>query len=111
MIRQAAVIIQPAQVRTAHVAHLQFLMARGAGRIGERFQLTFLVLLSDFSGANLVELGYGRAYAAGFTQNTDLKQACVYRSREVGDLLELIPRGGGVSFNVGGYCLCEESFT
>ena len=86
-------------------------MARGAGRIGERFQFTFLVLLGDFGGANLVELGHGRADAAGFTQNTDLKQACVYGSREVGDLFELSQRGGGVSFNVGGYCLCEGLFT
>ncbi len=64
-------------------------MAGGTGRVGKRFQFTFLILLGDFCGADLVEFGHGCADATRFAQNADLKQACIYRAGQVGDLFEL----------------------
>ena len=56
VVREPAVVVQPAQVRAADVAHLQLLVARGAGRLGERPELALAVLpLATFAALNTVE--------------------------------------------------------
>lgn len=95
MIRQSAIIIQPTQIRPAHVADLQFLMPRGPGGVAERFQLALFFLFGGFGDADFVVFGDCEGDAGGFAEDGDFEEACVDAVGEVGDLFEL-EEGGNV---------------
>ena len=97
VIRQPPIIIQPTQIRAAHIANLQLLMAAGAGGVREGFQLPLFFLFGGFGGADFVEFGDGRGDAAGLTKDGDFKKAGVDGAGEVGYLFELGIRGKWVS--------------
>jgi len=59
VVGQASVVVQPAQIRAAHVAHLQLLVARGPGRVGEGLEFALAVRLGGLRLAQLEELGHG----------------------------------------------------
>lgn len=80
VIRQPAIVVQTTQVGAAHVADLQLLVAGGAGRVGEGFQLALLFFLGDFGGADFVEFGHGGRDAAGFAEDGDFEEAGVDRT-------------------------------
>ena len=89
MIRQPPIVIQPAQVRPAHVANLQFLMPRGPRSIRQGFEFALFFLLAGFGDADFVEFGDGGSDGAGFAEDGDFEEAGVDGAREVGDLFEL----------------------
>jgi hypothetical protein len=75
MVRQSAIIIQPRQVRTAHIADLQFLVTRGAGGVGEGFELALALLLGGQSGAHFEELVRGEVDGAEGSGEFDFGEA------------------------------------
>lgn len=98
VIRQPPVVVQPTQIRAAHVADLEFLVAAGPGGIGEGAQFAFFFLLGSFGSADLVEFTDGGADGTGFAEDADFEEASVDGAGKVGDLFELGgERGGGVS--------------
>lgn len=92
VVGQAAIVVQSRQIRAAHVAHLQLLVARRARGIGQRTQFALFVLARDFGNAHFVVLGHGGRDFARLAQNADFQQARVDCLCEVGDLRELVAR-------------------
>lgn len=89
MIRQSSIVVQSTQIRTTHVADLQFLMAAGARGVGQGFEVALFFFFAGLGGADFVEFGVGSVHGAGFAQDADFEEAGVDGAREVGDLFEL----------------------
>lgn len=89
VIRQSPIVIQSTQIRTTHVADLQFLMSAGARGVGQGFELALFLFFAGFGGADFVEFGVCGVHGAGFGQDADFEEAGVDGAGEVGDLFEL----------------------
>lgn len=90
VIRQTTVVIQSTEVCAAHIADLQFLVARGAGGILEVFEFALTSFLLVFGGADLVEFVEGEGDGACFSEDGDLEETCVDCFGEVGNLFQLV---------------------
>lgn len=77
MIREPTIVIQPAQIRAAHVAHLELLMARRAGGVGQGLELALFFLFGGFGDADFVVLRDGEGDAGGFAEDGDFEEARV----------------------------------
>lgn len=75
MIRQPAVIVESAQVRAADVAHLEFLVAGGAGGVGEGLEFALAVGADGLSLTELEVLGHGEGDAACAGEDLDFFEA------------------------------------
>jgi hypothetical protein len=71
VVGQAAVVVEPAQVRAAHIADLQLLVPGRPGRILEVLQVALADLLLVFGGAGLVQLAQGDGDGGGFAEHGD----------------------------------------
>lgn len=88
MVRQSAIVVQPTQIRTTDIAHLQLLVpARPAG-ITERLELPLLVSLLLHRSSDPEELLVGPADLALLPQDLDLHQAALHALTQVADCLE-----------------------
>lgn len=59
MIRQPPIVIQPTQIGTAHIADLEFLVARGPGGVGEGLEFALFLLFRLLGGAHFEEFRHG----------------------------------------------------
>lgn len=83
VVRQPAVVVEPAEVGAADVADLQLLVARGAGRVGEGLELLFALGLLLAGLADAEELVHGAGDFAHGAENFDFEEAVVDGCREV----------------------------
>jgi len=88
MIRQPPIIIQPTQIRAAHIADLQLLVAAGPRRIGQGLELRLVLGLCEQGGADPHVLLEGARDQARRAQDLDLEQARLDARGEVADLLQ-----------------------
>lgn len=88
MIRQPAIIIQPTQIRTTHIADLQFLVSARARRIRQRLELRLVLRLRKQGGADAHVFLEGARDQTRRAEDLDLEQARLDARGEVGDLLE-----------------------
>lgn len=87
VVRQPPVVIEPRQVRTAHVTHLQLLMPARPTRITQRLQLT-MPLDQRRPGLGDVRMVVHQRLAdsAQLGQRLDLEQASVDGAPQLSDL-------------------------
>lgn len=89
VVGQPTVVVEPTQVRAAHVAHLQLLMARRARSVRQGAQVSFALLFRLLGLAHLEVLVRRARDAAFFAQDADLDEAGVDGLGEVRDLFQL----------------------
>lgn len=89
VIGQAAVVVEPAEVGAADVAHLQLLVARGPGRVGEGLELLFLVRLGLHRLADAKQLVLRARHFGHGPEDLDFEEAVVDGCVEVGDRFQL----------------------
>lgn len=89
MIRQAAVIVETAQVCAAHVADLQLLVPGWARGILEILQVALADFFLVFGGADLVQLIQGEGDGRSLPQYRNFQKARVDCLSEVGNLFQL----------------------
>lgn len=94
MVRQPPIVIQPTEISATDVTDLEFLVARGPRRVGERLEFALLLLLGLLGGADFEELGQRARDAAFLAEDGDFEEAGVDGAGEVRDLLELWNRSG-----------------
>lgn len=87
MIRQTTIIIQSTQIRSTHITHLQFLVARWTRGIRESLEFTLVCFLLVLCGANLVEFVQGHGNSACLAEDRDLQQTSVDSLRKIRYLL------------------------
>ena len=83
VISKSSIVIQPAQVSTADITDLQFLMPAGAGGVGEGFEVAFFFFFGGFGDADFVVFAYGEGDRGGFAQDGDFEEAGVDGGCEV----------------------------
>lgn len=88
VVRQPAIVVEPAEVCAADVADLQLLVARGPAGVGEGLEVSLALLLGLLGLADLEVLLDGARDAPFLGQDGDLEQACVDGLGDVGDLLQ-----------------------
>jgi len=95
VIGKSSVVVQSAEIGTAHVAYLQLLVARGARGVGQvlQFSLAFVFPLRGLSHAE--ELVVGTRYFIHLAEDLDLDKAVVDGGGEVGNRFELYGGKGG----------------
>ena len=89
MIRQSSIVIQPAQIRPAHVANLKLLVPAWPRRIRKGTELALFLFLGSLGGSDLIEFCDGGGDGARFAEDGDFEESSIYSAREVGDLFEL----------------------
>jgi hypothetical protein len=89
VVRQATVVVKSAEVRTADVADLEFLMSRRTRRVGERFELLLTVGFGLRGLADAEQLVLGTGDFAHGTEDFDFEEAVVNGGCEIGDAFEL----------------------
>jgi hypothetical protein len=90
VIRQAAIVIESAKVRSANVADLKFLMARRTGGVWQRFQLALAVILDLVELSKLEEFVVGGVHLPLLAKNLDLEKGVFNGLVDVVDLFELV---------------------
>lgn len=88
VIRQSSVVVEPRQIRTTDIAHLQLLMPARSTRIAQRLQLPLPLLLLHLGQLQLVEFLHGKVDRAFLAHDLDLYDAGFDGTAQVGDLLE-----------------------
>ena len=96
---QPPVVVQPTQIRAAHVADLQLLVARGPARVRQSLELALPVRLDLLRLPQLEMLGDGDVDGADGAERLDLLQRNGDSSAEVRDLAQ---QGVGLADLVGG---------
>lgn len=86
---QSSVIVQSAQVRAAHVADLQLLVARWPGCILQVLEITLEGFLLMLCGPDFVHLVQGHCDGARLAQHRDFEEARVDGVCQVGNLFQL----------------------